>query len=181
MSEEKPLINRVANSGLINFNLESYYPKFDFEIFDLKDYLFQGLILREKDFRNDLKELDWSKYTDKILLIVCTADAIIPIWAYMLISAYAEEYAAEIFQGSQEGYLKYYYQRLIDGIDATEYNEKRVVIKGCSGKPVPSSAYAALTSKLKCHAQSIMFGEPCSTVPIFKRPRVLKKALLSKD
>lgn len=176
MSEEKPLVNRVANSGLINFNLESHYPKFDFELFDLKDYLFKGLILREKDFRADLKELDWSRYTNKITLIVCSTDAIIPIWAYMLIAAYANEYAAEIFQGNKEEYLKYYYQRLIDGIDATEYDEKRVVIKGCSDKPVPPSAYAALTSKLKGHAQSIMFGEPCSTVPIYKRPRVLKKA-----
>ena len=175
MSTEQPLINRVANSGLVNFNLELEYPKASFAVFDLKDHLFQGLILREKDFRAALKEIDWTQYQGVILLIVCTADAIIPVWAYMLVSAYAEEFAADIFQGDKTEYLKHHYQKFIDNIDAEKYSEQRIVIKGCSDKEVPPSAYAALTSKLKPYAQSIMYGEPCSTVPIFKRPRVLKK------
>lgn len=176
MKEEKELINRVANSGLINFNLESHYPVKEFSTFDLKDHLFQGLILKERDFRTALKEIDWNIYQDTILLIVCSADAIIPVWAYMLVSAYAESFALEIFQGDKVEYLKHHYQKLIDNIDGAEYTQQRIVIKGCSDKEVPASAYAALTSKLKPHAQSIMYGEPCSTVPIFKRPRILKKA-----
>ncbi|WP_235298049.1 DUF2480 family protein [Portibacter marinus] len=176
MTDNKPLINRVANSGLINFNLETHYPKHEFEIFDLKDYLYMELILKEKDFRAALKEVDWSKTESKILLLTCSTDAIIPVWAYMLISAYASDYAHEIFQGDKTEYLKHHYQKFIDSIDAKKYDGARVVIKGCSEKPVPPSAYALITAKLKPYAQSIMYGEPCSTVPIFKRPRVLKKA-----
>lgn len=172
---EQPLVNRVANSGLINFNLEEHYPEQEFASFDLKDYLFQGLILKEKDFRKSLKEIDWTTYQDKILLVYCSTDAIIPVWAYMLVSAYAEEYAHEIFQGSKEEYLKHHYQNFIATIDAESFSQKRVVIKGCSDKAVPPSAYLAITRKLKPYAQSIMYGEPCSTVPIFKRPRIIKK------
>lgn len=175
MMEEKPLVNRVANSGLINFNLEKYFPEKEMVVFDIKEYLFHGLILKEKDFRTALKEHNWEQYQNKILLIVCTADAIIPIWSYMLISAYAEPYATEIFQGNQEEYLKFHYQRVVDDLDPTIYDGERVVIKGCSDKPVPASAYAAITTKMRPYAQSIMFGEPCSTVPIFKRPRVINK------
>lgn len=175
MMEEKPLVNRVANSGLINFNLEDYYPKSEFHVFDLKDYLFMELILKEKDFRKALKEFEWEVLKGKIVLVVCTADAVIPVWAYMLVGAYAEEFATEVFQGDKSEYLKYHYQKLIDNIEGEEYRQERVVIKGCSEKEVPASAYTALTKKLKPFAQSIMYGEPCSTVPIFKRPRVLKK------
>ena len=107
MTEDKPLINRVANSGLINFNLEDHYPANEFYVFDLKDYLFMELILKEKDFRTSLKEFDWSVVQDKIVLVLCSTDAIIPVWAYMLVSAYAEEYGAQIFQGTQTEYLKY--------------------------------------------------------------------------
>lgn len=176
MSEEQPLVNRVANSGLINFNLEHHFPEYEFMVFDIKDYLFHGLILKEKDFRDALKEIDWSMYQDKIVLIECTADAIIPVWSYMLVSAYAETYAFDVFQGNKTEYLKYHYQKLIEGIDAEKYLDQRVVIKGCSDKEVPPAAYSALTKKLKPYAQSIMYGEPCSTVPIFKRPRILHKA-----
>ncbi len=175
MKNEEELINRVAESGLVNFNLESFYPIHEFANFDLKEHLFHGLILKEKDFRAALKEIDWSIYNNKILLITCSADAIIPVWAYMLISAYAEDFAAEIFQGEKTEYLKYYYQKLIDNIDCEKYREQRIVIKGCSDKEVPPSAYASITRKLKPYAQSIMYGEPCSTVPIFKRPRILHK------
>lgn len=175
MINDKPLINRVANSGLINYNLELDYPKNDFAIFDLKEHLFHGLILKEKDFRKALKEHDWTIYKDQILLILCSADAIIPVWAYMLVSSYAEEYAFDVFQGDKSEYLKHHYQKIIDDIDGEKYRQERIVIKGCSDKEVPPSAYAALTTKLKPFAQSIMYGEPCSTVPIFKRPRVIKK------
>lgn len=169
----KPLVNRVANSGLKVFNLEDHYPSMSFAEFDLKPYLFKELILKEKDFRAALKEIDWTAYAGKIVLVYNSNDAIIPVWAYMLVAASLTEYAAEIFQGSQKEFLKQHYQKIISQVDGTIYQDERVVIKGCSGKPVPAAAYSALTAKLKPFAQSIMYGEPCSTVPITKRPRKL--------
>jgi len=170
---DKPLINRVANSGLITINLEEFYPKSALHDFDIKDYLFKGLLLREKEFRTALKEYDWSQHQDAVLLIYSSADAIIPVWAYMLVASYAKKVNAEPYQGNQESYLREYYNREIAKMDFAQYEEKRIVIKGCSNKPVPASAYASITSKLQDYAQSIMYGEPCSTVPVFKRPRKL--------
>lgn len=172
---DKPLVNRVASSGLITINLEDFFPKEELVVFDLKDYLFMEMILKEKDFRTALKELDWSQYEGKHLAITCTADAIIPIWAYMLVAAYAEPHALQIFQGNAETFYKVCFQKALDQVDASQYEQKRIVIKGCSNHPVPASAYVELTRKLRPYAQSIMYGEPCSTVPIFKRPRVIKK------
>ena len=173
--ENKPLVNRVASSGLITLNLEEYFPAAEVALFDLKDYLFHGLILKEKDFRASLKEHDWEQYKGKQLLVFCSMDAIIPVWAYMLVSAYATPVAADIYQGTEEEFYKLSFQQTLNGIDFAEYEGKRIVIKGCSDKPVPPSAYAELTKRLQPFAQSIMYGEPCSTVPVFKRPRVLKK------
>jgi len=175
LNTDKPLVNRIANSGIKVLNLEEYYPIASTVEFDLKPYLFKELILKEKDFRTALKELDWTQYADKIVLVFNSNDAIIPVWAYMLVSSYLEGVAKEIFQGSKTEHLKYHYGQVINNLDASEYAESRVVIKGCSNKPVPPSAYAAVTAKLKPFAQSIMYGEPCSTVPIFKRPRKLNK------
>lgn len=172
---EKELINRVADSGLITINLENFYPKKEMVTFDLRDYLFHGLILKEKDFRLALKELDWNLYHDKIVLIICSTDAIIPVWAYMLVDSYLVDIADETFAGTRTEYLKHHYARTIENIDSNEYLDSRVVIKGCSDKPVPHSAYSAITHKLKGIAQSIMYGEPCSTVPITKRPRKVVK------
>lgn len=172
---EQPLVNRVAESGLITINLEDFFPKEAVMVFDLKDYLFMGLILKEKDFREACKAHDWSQYQDKHLVIDCTADAIIPVWAYMLVTVYASPYAKEIFQGDTDNFYKIYYGKKLDLFNAEPYNGKRIVIKGCSDKPVPPAAYVALTHKLQPFAQSIMYGEPCSTVPIFKRPRVVEK------
>ena len=169
------LVNRVANSGLITLNLESYFPEGDMVVFDIKDYLFQGLILKEKEFRKALKEYDWKQYQGKILLVLCSTDAIIPVWAYMLISAYARPYTSDVYAGSREDYLKAFYYKVIKDMDMAEYKGKRVVIKGCSKRPVPASAYLQLTEALQPVVQSLMYGEPCSTVPIFKRPREIKK------
>ena len=168
---DKPLINRVANSGLITLNLEDHYPQKEIIHFDIKDYLFQGLLLREKEFRSALKEMDWTQYQGSILLIYCSTDAIIPVWAYMLVASYAKKADAEPYQGTEDTFLTEYFNNEIAKIDASQYQEKRIVIKGCSNKPVPASAYATLTSALQPYAQSIMYGEPCSTVPVFKRPR----------
>ena len=171
----KPLVNRVASSGLITINLEDFFPKEEVVVFDLKDYLFMELILKEKDFRKALAEHEWKQYEGKVMTTYCSADAIIPVWAYMLVAAYAEPYATTIFQGTSEEYYKTAFHQALSQIDGVEYDQKRIVIKGCSDKPVPPSAYVELTRKLRPYAQSIMYGEPCSTVPIFKRPRKLNK------
>jgi len=172
---DAPLVNRVANSSLITINLEEFYPSKEFITFDIKDFLFQGLILKEKDFRTALKELDWSQYEDKIVLLYCSTDAILPVWSYMLVSAYLAPLTDQIFQGNKTDFLKHHYKQTIADMDLSIHAEKRVVIKGCSDKEVPPSAYLDLTKSLQPFAQSIMYGEPCSTVPIFKRPRKLKK------
>lgn len=167
----EPLINRVAKSGIITINLESFYPEKKIILFDLKDYLFMEMILKEKDFRATLKEKDWSEFDDAIVLVFCSTDAIIPVWAYMLVSSYAEAHATEVYAGDMPAYLTHYYQNVIDSIEIEQYKDKRIVIKGCSEKPVPPGAYQALTKRLKPHVLSIMYGEPCSTVPIYKRPK----------
>ena len=167
------LINKVAESGLVTLNLEDYFPKEEVAVFDLKNYLFMELILKEKDFREACKNHDWAQYEGKHLVIDCTADAIIPVWAYMLVTVNAAPFAVEIFQGNEENFYKTYYGKKLNQFDGKEYEGKRVVIKGCSDKPVPPAAYVALTHKLQPFAQSIMYGEPCSTVPIFKRARVV--------
>jgi len=172
---EKPLVNRVANSGLITLNLEDYYPEGEVCEFDLKDYLFMELMLKEKDFRTALKAHDWQQYAGKNLCVYCSTDAIIPVWAYMLVATYAAPVASQIVQGDSNIFLTTHYKEALKSIDVAAYEGKRIVIKGCSAKPVPASAYAELARLLQPYAQSIMYGEPCSTVPIFKRPRKLNK------
>lgn len=166
-----PIINRVANSGLKVFNLEHHYPTQEIVELDLKPFLFKELILREKEFRAAIKEMDLSPYADKLVVVFNSNDAIIPIWAFMLMATRLTGTAQAVFQGTKQEYLKLHYENLIAAVEGKEYQDERVVIKGCSNKPVPPSAYAAIASKLMPYAQSIMFGEPCSTVPIFKRPR----------
>ena len=171
---DKPLVNRVAASGLITINLEDFFPAEEVVVFDIKDYLYMELILKEKDFRTALKEHDWEQYSDKNLLVYCSTDAIVPVWAYMLVTAYAEPFAKRIFQGDEENFYKNHFSAALAELNGADYEQKRIVIKGCSNKPVPPAAYVELTRILRPYAQSIMYGEPCSTVPIFKRPRKLK-------
>jgi hypothetical protein len=173
MEAEKPLINRVAESGLITINLEKFFPEGELAVFDIKDYLFMELILKEKDFREALKQHDWTQYRDKILLVYCSTDAIIPTWAFMLVAANAAPFAKDIFQGEESGYYQAAFLKAMASLDGAAYEQQRIVIKGCSDKPVPAAAYVELTRILQPYAQSIMFGEPCSTVPVFKRPRSL--------
>ncbi len=168
---DQPLVNRVANSGLITINLEDYFPKAAIKTFDLKDYLFMELILKEQDFRAALKEHDWTQYNDKVLCVFCSNDAIIPTWAFMLVTTYATAYAADIVQADEVTYLKMAYQKALATINPANYEGKRIVIKGCGSKPVPVSAYVELTRLLQPVVKSIMFGEPCSTVPIYKQPK----------
>lgn len=166
---DKPLVNRVAASGLITLNLEDYFPKEKIVIFDIKDYLYMEFILKEKDFREALKNYDWSELEGKHLLVLCSTDAIIPLWAYMLITACASPFAKGIFQGTEQEFYKKAFADALQKINLKQYEDQRIVIKGCSNKPVPPSAYMELTRLLQPIAKSIMFGEPCSTVPIFKK------------
>jgi hypothetical protein len=162
------IVNKVAQSGLITLNLEDYLPQGEIVSFDLKDYLFMGLILKEKDFREALKNLDWLPYKDKNVAITCTADAIIPLWAYMLVTTYLQPLATDIYVGSSEEMQKHLFLKNIAAIDATQYNGQRIVVKGCGEIPVGAFAYAELTKHLLPQVRSIMYGEPCSTVPVYK-------------
>jgi Protein of unknown function (DUF2480) len=168
---EQPLVNRVATSGLQTIDLEDLYPVGEIVAFDLKDYLFMGLILKEKDFREALKAHDWTQYTGKNMAVFCSADAIVPLWAYMLVAVYAAPHAADIAQCTPEQYADTAFLKKIAALDIEEYAGKRLVIKGCSDKPVPPSAYLEIARRLQPVALSIMFGEPCSTVPVYKKSR----------
>lgn len=165
------LVNRVASSGIMTIDLETYYPSADIAVIDLKEFLFKELILREKDFRTALKEMDWELYREKIVAVYCSTDAIIPMWAYMLVATYLNGMASEVYQGNVTSYLSHYYSNKLGELDTAAYQDRLVVIKGCGDKPVPAAAYLKLTSVLQPVAKSIMYGEPCSTVPIYKRPR----------
>lgn len=162
-------VNKVANSGLITLDLEKYLPAGEMVAFDLKDHLFMGLILKEKDFREALKNLDWSTYQDKNVAVGCSVDAIIPAWAYMLVVSYLQPVAKEIFTGTEAEMRKHLFLKNIAAIRTEDFSGQRVVIKGCGDVQIESSAYAEITKILRPVAQSIMYGEPCSTVPIYKK------------
>ena len=168
------MVNKVAASGLITLKLEDYWPEQPMVSFDLKDYLFMELILKEKDFREAIKAHDFSLYQDKVLLVYCSADAIVPAWAYMLVAAAAAPYASDIYQGTEDEYLRDHYRSVVRGLEAETYAGQRVVVKGCGDRDVPPAAYLEITAKLRPVARSIMFGEPCSTVPVYKQPLVRK-------
>ncbi|GAB2840746.1 DUF2480 family protein [Ferruginibacter profundus] len=166
---EEIMSNKVAESGIITLNLEDYYPKGDTAVFDLKDYLFMGLILKEKDFREALKNLDLTPYSNKNVALTCTADAIIPMWAYMLAASYLQPVAANVVFGNEDFLQKTLFLKNLYSINTADFTDKRVVIKGCGDLPVSESAYVEITNLLRPVAKSIMYGEPCSTVPIFKK------------
>lgn len=165
------IVNKVANSGIITFNLEDYYHDGERIVYDIKDNLFQGLALREKDFRAFVKEKDWSIYKDKNVAITCSVDAIVPTWAYMLLTSVLEPICNKVIFGSLDQLEQVLYLDAFSKIDWTEYENARVVIKGCGDKPVPVFAYAELTRLLKPYVRTLMYGEPCSTVPIYKKKR----------
>ena len=167
MTEE--IINKVASSALLQIDLEAYYPKEEISVFDLKPFLFMELILKEKDFREALQKQDWTMYQDKIVAVTCTADAIIPVWAFMLIATYLEPVAKEIVFGDEKAALKQVFLKNINAVNFAPFEDKRVVVKGCGDTPIGEYAFMEITRKLRPFAKSIMYGEPCSTVPIFKK------------
>jgi len=167
MHEE--IVNRVANSKLVVIDLEDYYPTGKRILFDIKDWLFEGFVLREKDFRSQVALHDWSQYQDAYVALTCSSDAIVPAWAFMLLTINLEPYAKKIIIGNSEQLETSIYQTIIENLDVAPFKDKPLIIKGCSKKPVPANAYILLSQKLKPLAQSIMYGEACSSVPLFKR------------
>jgi len=168
------IVNKVAESGLVTLDLETYYPKGETALFDLKDFLFMGLILKEKDFREALKKEDWEKYRNKLVAVTCTADAIIPVWAYMLAVSYLQPVVKDVMLGDEKEVHRSLFLKNIDAIDSSDFTDKRIVIKGCGETPIGDFAYAEITKKLLPVAKSIMYGEPCSTVPVYKKAIVPK-------
>jgi hypothetical protein len=162
------IINKVAASGIVTIDLEEFYDPAERVIFDIKPHLFMELMLREKDFRQFIKDKDWSEYQDKIVGIICTADAVVPTWAYMLLSLALQPHAKRIFFGNLQEVENMLFSEKVAALNLSDYKDARVVIKGCSDKPVPINAYVQLSALLKPLAKSIMYGEPCSTVPLYK-------------
>lgn len=163
------LRNRVAESALITVNPEDYYPKGETAVFDLKDYLFMGMIIKEKEFREALKNADWEQYRNKNVAVTCTADAIIPMWAYMLATSYLQPVAKDIVVGNEKDLHKTLFIKNLLQINPDDFSDKKVVIKGCGETPIEEFVYAEITKLLRPVAQSIMYGEPCSTVPVYKK------------
>lgn len=174
MSEEI-FVNKVAESGLITLDLEEFYPKGPIKTFDLKGYLFMELILKEKDFRAALQTTDWSVYQDANVAVTCSVDAIIPMWAYMLIASYLQLVAKEVVFGDEQKLINSLLLKNLYRFNAVAYEDKRVVVKGCGDVVIPETAYVEITNLLRPYVKSIMYGEPCSTVPIYKKPSMLKK------
>jgi hypothetical protein len=165
------IVNKVAQSGIITIDLESFYLQGERVLFDIKDLLFQGLILREKDFREFVKNEDWNKYKNKYVAITCSADAIVPTWAYMLLATHLEPVAKKVIFGNLETLETILYSEVLNQLNLDEYKDARIVIKGCGNLPVPKAAFVQLTGLLRPIAKSIMYGEPCSTVPLYKKPK----------
>lgn len=166
---EDQLINRVAQSGIMTFNLENYYTRGERKVLDIRDSLFMGMILKEKDFRDWVKQHDWEQYRGTCVAITCSADAIIPTWAYMLIAARLNGVATFYIFGDTAALETALYVQALAEADIEEYRDKRVVIKGCGDLPVPASAYVEISRILLPVVKSLMYGEPCSTVPVYKK------------
>lgn len=166
------IINRVANSPIITIDLEQYYIPGERVVFDLQGYLFQGLVLKEKDYREALKNTDWEQYRGKFVAIYCSVDAIVPTWAYMLAMTYLDGIAEDVVMGDAESLEQHLFEKALRSIDPLDYEDRPVVIKGCSKVAVPLFAYGELVKLLKGSAKSIMYGEPCSTVPLYKKKKI---------
>ncbi|HET8855719.1 MAG TPA: DUF2480 family protein [Salinimicrobium sp.] len=167
MPEE--IINRVANSKLITFNLEDYYQEGKRVNLDIKEWLYEGFVLREKDFREKAKNYDWSQYKDCYVALNCSSDAIIPGWAFMLLATCLNPYAKKAIAGNLEDLENLLYSQVLEDLDVSPFKDKPVIVKGCSRKPVPMNAYLQLIEKLQPVVKSLMYGEACSSVPLFKK------------
>lgn len=163
------IVNRVANSSLITIDLEDYYPAGERTVLDIKDWLYKGLILKEKEFRNTLKNFDWQQFKNHHIALCCSSEAIIPAWAFLLIQTHLHGIAKTVVFGTLEILETVLYTTIIENLDVSVYKDKPVIVKGCSDKAVPQNAYLLLSKKLQGVARSIMYGEACSAVPLFKK------------
>jgi len=163
------IVNKVANSKLNTLNLEDYYPQGVRVLLDISPWLYEGLILKEKEFRIAVENHNWEKYKDAYVALHCVTDAIIPGWAYMLVITKLQPFAIKAIHGNLEALETILYTAIINNLDCTKYQDSYIIIKGCSNKPVPPNAYLFLTEKLMKYAKSIMYGEACSSVPLYKR------------
>ena len=166
------IVNKVAQSGIITLDLEDWIKEENFTGIDLKDQLWQGLALKEKDFRAWVKEHDWSQYSDQHVYVYCSADAIIPVWAFMLVTSKLNPHTKSVTHGTEEDSRKSFFEGLFHDLDTSTFEDARMVIKGCGDGLVPSSVYTLAVSRLQPLVKSLMFGEPCSTVPVYKKPRI---------
>lgn len=170
MNTEKPLVNKVAQKALITVDLETYFPNQEEIIsLDMKDFLFKGLILREADFRESVENTDWSNYKDKYVVLHCSTNAIIPMWAYMVLSAQISPFAKDVACSSPEHAIEIFLYRNLAKLDMESFKNQRVVVKGCGDRKVPEAAFVQITGQLSKVARVVMYGEPCSTVPVFKK------------
>ncbi|MDA9576340.1 DUF2480 family protein [Flavobacteriaceae bacterium] len=163
------IVNRIANSSLITIDLEDYYPAGERTVLDIKDWLYEGLILKEKEFRNTLKNFDWQQFKNHHIALCCSSEAIIPAWAFLLIQTHLHGIAKTVVFGTLEILETVLYTTIIENLDVSVYKDKPVIVKGCSDKAVPQNAYLLLSKKLQVVARSIMYGEACSAVPLFKK------------
>ncbi len=166
---EKEIVNRVENSDLIQVNLDEYYPQGERILFDIQELLKDGLILIEKDFRSSVKELSWESYNDKYVGIVCSVDAIIPLWAFMLIASKLQPFAKKVIFGNFAELEKAIFNDVFSALDFTQFQDKNVIVKGCGKHPIPESVFVDFTTQLQSFAKNIMFGEACSAVPLYKK------------
>ncbi len=163
------IVNRVAQSNLVTLDLEEYYPEGERVLLDISPWLFEGIILKEKEFRQQVADHNWPAYNDSYVAITCSTDAIIPAWAFMLITSKLQPYAKQIVQGTLTDLETRIFTEIIEQLDLSPFRDKPVIIKGCSNKPVPPNAYVWATEKIQSVAKSVMYGEACSSVPLYKR------------
>lgn len=175
MQEE--IINRVAKSPIVTLDLGEYYIEGKRVLLDIKEQLFQGMILREKDFRAFVKEHDWQQYEGQLVAVTCSVDAIVPVWAYMLLTTKLAPIAKEVVFGDLQALELSIFQRAISTIDIEDFRDRPVVVKGCGDKPIPESAYVEVSRLLQPVVKTLMYGEPCSTVPIYKQPKKSPQAI----
>ena len=165
------ILNKVVSSSVITFDLEDLYPKGERVTYDLKNNLFQELILKEKDFREFVKNYDWSQYKDKFVNIICSADAIVPMWAFMVVVLNIQPFAKKVIIGTNQELESELYRDIFNSFDWQQFEDAKVVIKGCSKIQIPNYVYGEVTRRLAPIAKLIMFGEACSSVPVYKKPR----------
>lgn len=170
---DNEIVNKVSTSGIVTINLEDFYIKGERVLFDIKPLLFQELILKEKDFREFIKNNDWSQYQNKMVALTCTADAIVPTWAYMLLTLALKPFAKKVVFGDLQSLETLLFAEQLEKVDVKDYKDARVVIKGCGDIDLPKNAYVQLTALLQPYVKSIMYGEPCSTVPLYKKNNLL--------